>query len=155
MKLTVETANIIRSVYAEGQLSQAAISKQFGVCQMTISKVIRGVVYTEERPSERERFFSYVNTAPGQGPKGECHEWSGCCAGSGYGQFTRERSTTQINASRLAWEFRHGDIPPKMEICHHCDNRKCCRDEHLFIGTHQDNMQDAKKKGRLSNRKIA
>lgn len=148
MKLTINTANEIRSLYAAGGISQALISKLYGTCQMTISKVIRGVVYTKQRPSEYERFFSKINVYPGQGPNGDCHEWTEACCWSGYGQFKRTRSSKMVNASRMAWELTHGDIPEGMEICHHCDNRKCCRDEHLFLGTHAENMADMSRKDR-------
>jgi len=32
---------------------------------------------------------------------------------------------------------------------HHCDVRHCVRPDHLFLGTHTENMQDAARKGRL------
>lgn len=37
--------------------------------------------------------------------------------------------------------------------CHHCDNKKCVRPSHIFIGTQKDNMQDWTRKGknRLAN----
>lgn len=46
--------------------------------------------------------------------------------------------------------FRHfkGDIPPGRVVCHTCDVPSCCNPDHLFLGTHQDNRLDCKKKGR-------
>lgn len=50
---------------------------------------------------------------------------------------------------RFMWEYCSGEkIPPKMLICHHCDNPSCANPTHLFMGTPSDNMQDMIKKGR-------
>jgi hypothetical protein len=65
----------------------------------------------------------------------------------GYGTF-KEGTKTSL-AHRMAWEARKGPIPPNMCVCHKCDNPPCMNINHLFLGTHQDNMHDANEKGRL------
>ena len=54
-----------------------------------------------------------------------------------------------IQCHRKAFElFYKKDIPEKYEVCHKCDNPSCCNPHHLFLGTHQDNIDDREKKGR-------
>lgn len=39
-----------------------------------------------------------------------------------------------------------------MEVCHHCDTPACWNPDHLFVGTHKDNMRDAYSKNRVPAR---
>jgi hypothetical protein len=55
---------------------------------------------------------------------------------------------TTTLAHRKVWTEANGPIPDGMKICHHCDNPACVNLEHLFMGTHQDNMDDMVAKGR-------
>jgi uncharacterized UBP type Zn finger protein len=45
------------------------------------------------------------------------------------------------------------DAPPNISVCHTCDVSLCVNPEHLFVGTHTDNMRDMVKKGRHKNPK--
>lgn len=65
----------------------------------------------------------------------------------GYGMFT-PRHGARVGAHRISWELANGPIPPGMFVLHHCDNPPCVRPDHLWLGTHLDNMADMKAKGR-------
>jgi len=80
-----------------------------------------------------------------------CWNWTGYLNG-GYGAFCIGgpiRTNRVRKAHRVAWEIYNGEIPDGMCVCHHCDNPKCCNPNHLWLGTHKQNMEDMKSKGRL------
>ena len=80
-----------------------------------------------------------------------CLEWNGFCipAGKnslGYGQVYFNKKSNYTH--RLAYELFVGEIPKGMNVLHKCDNPKCGKPEHLFLGTQMDNSKDKCAKGR-------
>lgn len=78
----------------------------------------------------------------------ECWLWQ---AGTtrGYGQFHLTEERKPVYAHRVAWVIAHGPIPENLAVLHHCDVPLCVNPSHLFLGTQQDNLTDARQKGRL------
>lgn len=96
----------------------------------------------------QERFSKKLGPKDSHG----CVPWLGArqgCKGREYGNFRTQSRRSPQPAHRVAWVMANGPIPEGLEVCHKCDNSLCVNPEHLFLGTHKDNMQDCIQKGRF------
>lgn len=87
----------------------------------------------QEGLSDRQRIEKYrvVN--------GECWE-SALSPGKLYPRL--KISGKNVSLHRAAYEAYVEPIPDGKLVLHHCDNPRCHRPSHLYVGTHSDNNRD-------------
>lgn len=102
--------------------------------------------------TEIERFWAKVDKlGPIVRPElGPCWVWTAGLTGDGYGAFGWGPKCRTGRAHRFAWEIANGSIPKGLCVLHRCDNPKCVRADHLFVGTSADNTRDRHAKGRTA-----
>jgi hypothetical protein len=80
-----------------------------------------------------------------------CWNWIGNNV-YGYGYFAPNgRAGKHIRANRFSWFLHYENDPGKRHVLHHCDNPKCVRPDHLFLGGDLENQRDRCLKGRHHN----
>lgn len=91
-------------------------------------------------------FDRMMKRLEGSSEPGGCLIWTGKKHNDGYGEIQHRGRVWKVH--RLMWALCFGEIPAELEVCHKCDNPACARIDHLFLGTHTDNMRDMASKGR-------
>lgn len=101
----------------------------------------------------RERFEQKFIPEPNSG----CWFWTDSLDSYGYGRLVVTQSPRHklfVQAHRLSWRLYNGVLPEDLDVLHTCDMRSCVNPEHLYIGTHQDNMDDMVQRGRLPQTRL-
>lgn len=75
----------------------------------------------------------------------DCWYFRGSHTNLGYGVL---HALGEKRAHRVSWVIANGPIPAGMHVLHKCDVRCCVNPDHLFLGTHADNMRDMTAKSR-------
>lgn len=90
------------------------------------------------------KLYSKVDKTPGHGPKGDCWVFTGAKHKFGYGMINKfdNKESEVVTSHVFAWEVENGPIPDGQFVLHKCDYPPCCRESHLFLGSHQDNVDD-------------
>ena len=56
-----------------------------------------------------------------------------------------------MKAHRMGYVLYKGEIPHKLQVLHRCDTTSCVNPDHLYTGTHRDNMDDMVRRGRVAS----
>jgi len=92
-----------------------------------------------------DRFWRFVY----RGLEDECWNWIGSTTGEGYGRFSvGGRNGKKLGAHQVSYMIKHGSIPEGLFVLHKCNNKVCVNPNHLYAGTHEQNMLDLIDSGR-------
>lgn len=116
---------------------------------MVLEGCPKGMAEGNTRRTIEDRFWSKVDRS-NEDPEA-CWEWQASFSSSGYGRFWNGVKGDTL-PHRISWVMANGPISPSIYVCHRCDNKKCVRPSHLFLGTQRDNMLDMVAKGRSCSR---
>lgn len=95
----------------------------------------------------RERLMDNYIPEPNTGCWISLYRWNP----DGYARMTLPKFTRpaqQTISAHVASHIVFISDPMGLSVCHKCDSRACINPDHLFLGTHTQNMQDMVAKGR-------
>jgi hypothetical protein len=128
--------------YSYSQIA-TLLDKDRSTVRKQLKKHYPGFKQSGRTLSALERFHKNVYPEPNTG----CWLWGGTPGKhSRYGSISIKGRDTPAHI--FSYVLHKGEIPKGLCVCHTCDIGFCVNPDHLFLGTHQDNMLDKLKKGR-------
>ena len=107
-----------------------------------------------EYPADVERFWEAVDR------NGEDKCWSMKRKDGSPGRHTAgyvgirsDNPAVKGLAHRLSYLIHYGSLDTNLDVLHSCDHPWCVNPNHLFQGTHRDNMKDAALKGKFAKKR--
>lgn len=90
-------------------------------------------------------------------PNTGCWIWVGACSDVSKGR-PRAKMTIAARpttAARVVYEEYVGPITDGLHVLHKCDNPLCVNPDHLYLGSHSDNMRDLARSARARRPRLA
>ncbi len=92
----------------------------------------------------KKNFLSKINK-----DENDCWIWNAALDKmTKYGINKDFKSRKCLRSHRISYILHKGNIPKGMFVCHTCDVKLCINPDHLYLGTHKDNMRDQKERKR-------
>lgn len=130
--------NVKRHAYINKYVRRTGKVKQYP-CELCSTLCYKK--YARAFCSDKCRFMAYVEKSD------DCWIWKGGINRRGYGKFSFLEKKSAI-ASRVSYELFKGPIEKEKYVCHLCDIPLCVNPDHLWIGSHVENMLDMIEKER-------
>ena len=99
---------------------------------------------TEQEKADHIKEYYKRNVIKSEG----CWDWIRKNKTDKYVRMHFGRKEPRISIHIYSWKINFGDIPKGMHVLHKCDNPRCSKPQHLFLGTAKDNAIDCKNKQR-------
>lgn len=125
------------------QIPQIEIAKKCNVGRLTVCRLLKKNNIQYNR-NHNYLFWSKIKILGYD----DCWEWQAFKDQDGYGKYSCWKDGNEQRVHRIMWILKFGSIPNGMLVCHKCDNPKCVNPNHLFLGTHYDNIKDKIDKNR-------